>query len=99
MSEVFVTGVEGLDVRVPHVELSWEIFRFTHSCFISFHFMCVCLGKSSVPAGSHRVQSLYPAEGTAQMGAWAELLGRAPGEASLDKGLPVLVILIRALAA
>lgn len=33
MSEVSVTGVEGLDVRVPQVELFWEILSFTHACF------------------------------------------------------------------
>lgn len=33
MNEVSVIGVEGLDVRVPQIEISWEIFGFTHSCF------------------------------------------------------------------
>lgn len=32
--QVFVVGVEGLDVRVPQVEFSWEIFIFIHSCLV-----------------------------------------------------------------
>ncbi|RLW01500.1 hypothetical protein DV515_00007982 [Chloebia gouldiae] len=51
--------------------------------------LTVCLGRGSVPAASPRVRSRNPAEGSTQRGAWAELLDRAPGEASLDKGLKV----------
>lgn len=53
-------------------------------------------------AASHRVRSRYPAEGSTERGTWAELLHRASGGASLDKGLkvkallPVQVILTRA---
>lgn len=37
--------------------------------------------------------SLYPVEGSAEMGTEAELLERAHGETSLDKGLKVKALL------
>lgn len=98
-------------MRVPQIKLSWEIFSFTHSCFVfailhshpSVSFPAsspstkppgsACLGKSSVPAGSDRTRSLYPVEGSAEMGTGAELLDRAHGETSLDKGLKVKALL------
>lgn len=36
MNEEFVIGRAGvLDLEVPQVEISWDIFSFTHSCFLS----------------------------------------------------------------
>lgn len=35
VSEDFVIGKGGiLDLRIPQVELSWDIFNFTHSRFL-----------------------------------------------------------------
>lgn len=88
------------------------MFSFCNPPFPLFHFLScilslalppgsVCLGNSSVPAGCPRARSLYPAEGSAEMGTGAGLLDRG----NISEGLkvkallPVQVILIRALAA
>lgn len=70
MTEVFVIGVEGLHVRAPQVEPSWEISSFTHSCFIfaTFHSHL----SVSFPASSLWPQS--PA-----VCPWEELRAAGPG--------------------
>lgn len=67
------------------------LFHFCNLPFPSFHFLScilslalnagsVCFGKRSVPAGSDKVRSLYPAEGGAEMepgqSCWTEHAGK-----------------------
>lgn len=106
MSEFSVIGVEGLDVRVPQVELSWEIFSFTHSCFgfatLHSHRSVSCPASSPWPQqcvpgaapGSGIPQVTVPSRGHCGKGNGAQLLDRALGEAALDKGLKVKTLLL-----